>query len=240
LKVREIPEIEKPLYKLRYSGAESLSNHELLLLLTGADDTESANAILKEYEGLSSLRSATLHELEKTPGIGSAAAGRILSAMELGKRIERTPPQNAVRFGSPEDIASLFMGDMRHLKNEHFRILMLNARGAMMRSIEISVGNLCGSIVDARDVFREAIKHGAASIVLVHNHPSGDPEPSEADIHVTKELMKCGEMIGIRIMDHIVIGDGEFKSFRRCKLMEAPGRAKNQITDKVRERELER
>jgi DNA repair protein RadC len=128
-------------------------------------------------------------------------------------------PANRIRLTSPEDTAALFMEEMRYAKNEVFRILMLNVRGEIAGKETVSLGSICSSIVDAREVFRPAVRRGAASIMLVHNHPSGDPSPSPQDIEVTKALESAGDILGIKVVDHLIIGDGCFMSFRRSGLM---------------------
>jgi DNA repair protein RadC len=225
LKMMEMPQTERPRERLITQGSAALSNQELLALLVGSGrQGESAMAIAARVLGLDGsglrfLAAATPEELSRIPGIGDAIACRIAASAELGRRLAMTGNVGRIRCTAPEDIAALFMEDMRYEAKEVFKILLMNSRGEVMGKELISVGNITGSIVDARDVFRPAIKRGAASIVLVHNHPSGDPSPSGADISATEKMVRAGEVLGVRVTDHIIIGDGRFVSFRRKKLI---------------------
>jgi DNA repair protein RadC len=225
LKMMEIPECERPRERLIAQGSAALSNQELLALLVGSGRRgESAMALAARVLGLDGsglrfLAVATPEELSRISGIGDAIACRIAAATELGRRLAMTGAGGRIRCTAPEDIAALFMEDLRYETKEVFKILLLNTRGESMGKELISVGNITSSIVDARDVFKPAIRRGAASIVLVHNHPSGDPSPSPADISATEEMVQAGEILGVRVIDHIIIGDGRFISFRRKKLI---------------------
>jgi DNA repair protein RadC len=225
LKIMEMPETERPRERLIAQGSGALSNQELLALLVGSGrQGESAMALAARVLGLDGsglrfLAAATPEELSRIPGIGDAISCRIAAATELGRRLAMATAAGRIRCTAPEDIAALFMEDLRYETKEVFKILLLNSRGEVMGKELISVGNITGSIVDARDVYKPAIKRGAASIVLVHNHPSGDPTPSAADISATEKMVQAGDVLGIRVMDHIIIGDGRFVSFRRKKLM---------------------
>jgi DNA repair protein RadC len=221
----ELPISERPREKLYIRGAEALSNQELLAILIGNGiKGESAMALAlrilgRTEEGVRSLMSAKPEEFAEVPGVGMAKACRLSAAVELAKRMSGGDQTYRRKFDGPDDIASLFIEDMRYLKNEVFKTLLLNVHGEMTGCELVSVGSISASIVDAREVFRPAIKRGAANIVLVHNHPSGDPEPSQADIDVTKGIMKAGDTLGVKVLDHLIIGDGCFFSFRREKLM---------------------
>jgi DNA repair protein RadC len=170
-------------------------------------------------EGIVWLRTASPEELSRIAGIGAAIACRISAAAELGKRMSESRVAHRIRFNSPDDIASLFMEDLRYERNERFKVLLFNVRGEVMGCELVSLGAISSSIVDAREVFRPAVRRGAASVVLVHNHPSGDPSPSPEDIEVTEELVKAGDVLGVQVLDHLIIGNGRFMSFRREDLM---------------------
>jgi len=178
-----------------------------------------SRVLARTDEGIAWIQTASAEELSRIGGIGEAVSCRILAAAELGKRLSAGGQASRVRLTSPEDTASLFMEEMRYSKNEVFRILLLNVRGEMTGKETVSLGSICSSVVDAREVFRPAVRRGAASIVLVHNHPSGNPEPSPQDIEVTKGLVGAGEILGINVIDHLIIGDGCFVSFRQNGLM---------------------
>jgi DNA repair protein RadC len=224
-RIKELPRSERPRERLIALGAGALSNQELLALLIGSGvKGASAMALASRVlgyaeEGIVWLQTASTEELSRIMGIGDATACRISAAAELGKRMSESKTAQHIRFNSPDDIASFFMEDLRYAKNELFKILLLNVRGEMMGREVVSVGSINASIVDAREVFRPAVRRGAASIVLVHNHPSGDPAPSPQDIEVTNGLIEAGDVLGIRVLDHLIIGDGCFVSFRRDSLM---------------------
>jgi DNA repair protein RadC len=170
-------------------------------------------------DGINNLPECTVEDLACISGIGVAKACRITAAVELGKRLATNPKEKRVRVNSPRQVAELFMEDMRRLKQECFRVLMLNVKNEIMAIEEVSVGNINSSIADPREVFRPAIRRGSASVILAHNHPSGNPDPSDSDINSTKRLAAAGELLGIKVMDHIVIGDGTFVSMRQDKLL---------------------
>jgi DNA repair protein RadC len=223
--IKELPEAERPREKLRAQGSGSLSNTELLAILIGNGSGEDsamdlASKILTLNEnGIFYLSTASTEELACIAGIGEAKACRIAAAAELGRRISRGSGSAKTRFGAPEEIAALFMEDMRRETRELFQILLLNVRGEMMGKELVSVGNIQGAIVDPRDVFKPAIRRGAASIILVHNHPSGNPEPSGADIEATRRIVDAGKLLDVKVLDHLIIGDGIFTSLKRIKLM---------------------
>ncbi|MDR0357818.1 MAG: DNA repair protein RadC [Clostridiales Family XIII bacterium] len=222
--IKEMPKAERPREKLFAQGSAELSNTELLAILIGSGGKGvSAMALAEKVlaldeRGMPFLSVAAPEELSNVPGIGVACACRIAAAVEIGKRLSRNRREK-VRFGTPEDIAALFMESMRHETKEVFRILLLNAGNEMMGSELISIGNITGSIVDPRDVFKPAVKRGAASIVLVHNHPSGNPHPSDADISVTERIVEAGKILDVKVLDHLIIGDGDFISLKREQLM---------------------
>ena len=223
--IKELPFGERPRERMLKHGAGMLSNTELLAILIGTGTkNESAMSlaeriISKEEEGLHFLGSAVPQDLSVIPGVGEAKSCKIAAAIELGKRLSSGPKAKRSHVSSPEDIASLFMEKMRYLKKESFMVLLLNTKNEVMSTEDISTGNINSSIVDPREVFNPAIRKSAAAIALAHNHPSGNPEPSDMDIKVTKKLTKAGELLDIKVIDHIVIGDGTFVSFKRKKLM---------------------
>jgi DNA repair protein RadC len=199
-------------------ATEKTSNVELLTELVG--DARIAHTILcREDNALDYLADCTEEELAQLPGIGIAKARRLTAAVEIGKRVASRPKSNRVHIYSPSDIADIFMPDMRGLKQECFRVLLLNVKNEIMAIEEVSVGNINSSVADPREVFRPAIRRGSASVILAHNHPSGNPEPSGADIEATKRLIDAGDILGVKVIDHIVIGDGTFVSMRQDKLI---------------------
>jgi DNA repair protein RadC len=210
-----MPREERPVSKLMYFGASSLSNAELLSIVTGAKDYETPARMLCEMDGLGYMASCPAEELAAIDGVTPLMAARAAASAELGKRMSTPQEKTAKRDWMPEDLAEMFMAEMKHLKQEHVKVAMFNIRSELISVAEISIGSIANAIIEPRDVFREAIKRGAASIVLIHNHPSGHPEPSGSDMVVHKQIAECGRILGIRLVDFIIIGDGEFRSFRR-------------------------
>jgi DNA repair protein RadC len=209
LMIRDFPQDERPRERFVQNGPESLSNHELIaiLLRTGTKDEsvlQLSNRLLTNFEGLRLLKSATLEEMTEIKGIGQAKAIQILAAVEIGRRIANLNYTDRYVIRSPEDGANYVMNDMRFLSQEHFVCLYLNTKNQVLHKQTIFIGSLNASIVHPREVFREALKRSAASIICLHNHPSGDPAPSREDIEVTKRLVECGKMIGIDVLDHCV------------------------------------
>ncbi|WP_174520320.1 RadC family protein [Neobacillus fumarioli] len=217
--IRDFPLDERPRERFIHHGPQSLSNHELIaiLLRTGTKDEsvlQLANRLLSHFEGLRQLKNATLEEITEIKGIGSAKAIQILAAVEIGRRIANSTFNDRYVIRSPEDGAKYVMNDMRFLPQEHFVCLYLNTKNQVIHKQAVFIGSLNASIVHPREVYREALKRSAASIIAVHNHPSGDPTPSREDIEVTKRLAECGKIIGIDLLDHLIIGDNKFVSLK--------------------------
>ncbi|MDR1245779.1 MAG: DNA repair protein RadC [Clostridiales Family XIII bacterium] len=223
--IKEMPELERPREKMRLLGAGKLSNSELLAVLLGTGTrAQSATALAGRIlsmtpDGIAYLSECTLEELARVSGVGDAKACRIAAAVELGRRLATNPKDKRIRIASPQEVAELFIEAMRHLKQECFRVLLLNIKNEIMAIEEVSIGNINSSVADPREVFRPAVRRGSASVILAHNHPSGNPEPSDADIEATKRLALAGELLGIKVIDHIVIGDGNYVSMRQDNLI---------------------
>lgn len=217
--IQDVPKGDRPRERLLKYGASHVSNQELLaiLLVSGTRDEsvlDLANRVLMHYEGLHLLKEATIEELTAIKGIGDAKGVQILAAIELGKRMNEYRPQERYFIRSPEDGANFVMEEMRSLTQEHFVVLFLNTKNQVIHRQTIFIGSLNASIVHPREVFREAVRRSAASIICAHNHPSGDPTPSQEDIHVTKRLVDSGKMMGIELLDHLIIGDRKFISLK--------------------------
>ncbi|MBS4199813.1 DNA repair protein RadC [Bacillus sp. FJAT-49732] len=217
--IRDFPIDQRPRERLINNGAESLSNHELLaILLRTGTKSESviqlSNRLLTQFGGLMWLKDAVLEEMTNLKGIGQAKAVQIAAAVELGRRISNLSYDERYVIRSPEDGANYVMNDMRFLTQEHFVALYLNTKNQVIHRQTIFIGSLNASIVHPREVFKEAIRRSAASIICLHNHPSGDPSPSREDIEVTKRLVECGKMIGIELLDHLIIGDKKYVSMK--------------------------
>lgn len=217
--IRDVVREEQPRERLLLEGAGSLSNRELLavLLRTGSKEEtvlKLSDKILHQFDGLRMLKDATLEELISIHGIGISKASQLMAAFELGRRMVRLEYQNRYSIRSPEDCAKYMMEEMRFLQQEHFVCLYLNTKNQVIHRQTIFIGSLNTSIVHPREVFTEAFRRAAASIICLHNHPSGDPTPSREDIAVTKRLVECGQIIGIEVLDHIIIGDHKFVSLK--------------------------
>jgi DNA repair protein RadC len=200
-------------------GADALSVSELLAITikTGGGEKNAvqvADGLLAQFGNLRGLSHATIEELAGVYGVGPAKAVQIKAAIELGRRLVAASPEERTKIRSPRDVFNLLGPMLREEKREHFMALLLDARNGVLRTRTISVGDLASSIVHPREVFAEAIRHSAASIIIAHNHPSGDPTPSTEDIAVTTRLAEAGELLGIEVLDHIVLGEVTFTSMK--------------------------
>lgn len=218
-KIMDLPQNERPREKLLRYGAETLSNNELLaiILRTGSKQENIINLcgrIISECGGLNGLLNSSAEEFTKIKGIGSAKATQLLAIIEISKRLRSFKSGEDYKITSPKDIAQYLMEEMRYLKKEYLKLIMLNTKNVIISIKDISIGNLNSSIVHPREVFYEAIKKCSASVVICHNHPSGDPTPSKEDINITTRLKECGKLLGIEVLDHIIIGNGTYVSLK--------------------------
>lgn len=217
--LRDVPNEDRPRERMRQFGAHALSNAELLaiLLRTGTVSESAiglAHRVLQASDGLRNLVDMSFEQLTSIKGIGPAKALQVQAGIELGRRLSRARLGEAIAIRSPEDVSELMMEELRYLQKEHFVCLFLNTKNQVIGQETLSMGSLNASIVHPREVFRSAIKRSSAAIICVHNHPSGDPTPSAEDINVTKRLMEAGNIIGIDILDHIIIGDQKYVSLK--------------------------
>lgn len=218
--IKEMPAEERPMEKMAEGGIKSLTNPELLAILIGSGTKNKSAVRLAEEilaidrEGIRYLAEVTTDELEKINGVKSVKAGRIVAAIELGQRVSKYYGRNRNYITSTEDVVTTFMEQMRYLKKEYFNCLMLNSKGVIIAEENISIGDLSSSIVHPREAFLGAVRKSAAAVIFIHNHPSGDPEPSPEDIRTTKRLSEAGRILGIRVLDHVIIGDGVYSSFK--------------------------
>ncbi|PLT32398.1 DNA repair protein RadC [Bacillus sp. V5-8f] len=217
--IRDFPKEERPRERFLQDGPKSLSTQELLALLlrTGTKDEsviQLANRLIRAFEGLRLLKDASIEEITAIKGIGEAKAIQILASVELGRRISSLSYNDRYVIRSPEDCANYCMDEMRFLSQEHFVCIYLNTKNQVLHKQTIFIGSLNASIVHPREVFKEAFRRSAASIICLHNHPSGDPTPSREDIEVTKRLAECGKIIGIDLLDHVIIGEQKYVSLK--------------------------
>lgn len=221
-RIKDIPHDERPRERLIKFGPESLSNAELLaiLLRTGTKDSSAINLAqnIISKNGLDFLSNCTIEELSSIKGVGLAKAAQIKAAIELGKRLRGLRNSNKIKITSPRDVFNLIGEDMRYLKKEFLRVVFLNTKNIVIDIKDISIGSLNSSIVHPREVYNEAIRRSSSSIIICHNHPSGDPEPSMEDINITKRLFEVGKIVGIELLDHIIIGDGCYISLKEKNL----------------------
>jgi len=220
MRVKDLPDAEQPLFKLKFFGTDVLTNTELVQLMTGVNDLETASNVLSINGDMFSLHKAELEELESINGIGEISAGRILAALEFGRRAATVTPTRTKHIFTADDVYKMFAPDALTQHQEVVSALLLNAKYEVISKEFISKGGIVAAHVEPRDVFRPAVKRGATGVILVHNHPSGDPTPSEDDIYSTKRISQCGDLIGIKLIDHIVVGHGRFSSMRDMHFME--------------------
>ena len=218
LMIKDWPKDDQPLQKLVQSGTTGLSDAELvaILLRTGHRPTDQtaldiARRLIMQYGGLHHLAGRETSELCRVTGITQTKATHLLTAIELGKRVN-TPVMERIAFGSSSDVAEYYLPRLRDRKQEVFKVVLLDARNKLIKEVTVSEGSLTASIVHPREVFKPAIIESAAAVIFVHNHPSGDPVPSNDDLKITAQLVEAGRLLDIRVLDHIIIGNQTFTS----------------------------
>lgn len=219
--MKEIYKEERPYEKCREYGAEVLSNPELLAVLLrtgtkGKSALDLARIILGPEcgeSGILNIHSLSFEKLKAIKGIGTVKAVQILCLSELTKRLAKASAKEGLHMNLPSTIANYYMEEMRHLKNEHMKLLMLNTKSRLIGETDISKGTVNASLISPRELFIEALEKHAVGIILIHNHPSGDPTPSRNDVLLTKRVKEAGDMIGIELLDHIIIGNNCYISF---------------------------
>lgn len=225
-KIKNLPLEARPDERLEMYGAESLSDAELLAIIIrtgfqGSNSVRLAESILKcsGNKGLTGLCQVSIEELMQLRGIGFVKAVQIKAVSELTRRIAKRTAKEKIVMDCPGSVASYFMEDLRHKDKECFMLLSLDGKGALIKESVISVGTVNLSLASPREVFMEALKQKAVSIILLHNHPSGDPSPSQNDIQVTRKMRQAGELLGVTLVDHIIIGDNTYVSLNEENLM---------------------
>jgi DNA repair protein RadC len=217
--IRDIPRGERPRERLREHGPAYLSNAELIaiLLRTGLMGENVLNLsvrLLSHFQGLSGLGRASFTELCALKGVSEAKACQILAALELGKRLVSLHPEDRAIIQRPEDVANLLVAEMGPLEQEHTQVLLLDSKNQVTGVSEIYIGNVNSSVVRAAEVFKPAIRDNAVAIIVVHNHPSGDPTPSPEDVTITEQLKESGELLGIELLDHIILAGQRHTSLK--------------------------
>jgi DNA repair protein RadC len=217
--IRDIPTGERPRERLRDRGADSLSNSELLAILlrtgTRAESAlDMATKLLARYQGLEGLAKASFQELAQSHGVGEAKAAQLLAALELAKRLTRLEGPERLTIRSPKDVFDLLKAEMSLLDQEHFKVVVLNTKNQVMATPTVFVGSVNATTVRVAEVFREAVRQNCPAMIVVHNHPSGDPAPSPEDVSVTRELVAAGKALDVEVLDHVVIGRQGFVSLK--------------------------
>jgi len=221
--VREWPEFERPRERLLKKGAESLSDAQLLaiILRTGSSKKtviDTAMELISRFGGLKGIEEASTKELKSFKGLGNAKIAQIKAAFELGRRVLSHTFQKQI-FNSASIVYNYFFPILNGLKKEVFIALLLDTKLKLIRHVKVSEGILNQSLIHPREVFKEAVKESAFAIILIHNHPSGDPTPSEQDIEITKKLKKASEILEISLLDHVIIGNGKYFSMKENKII---------------------
>ncbi len=222
--VHDLPKPERPRERLKQFGPEALSAQELLALIIGRGVSKKsvmtiAQELVIKFGNIKAISEATIEELSQIKGIGFAKAVQIKACFELGKRKDLEPELKDFDIKDPQSVVKAIRASIKDKAKEHFKLILLNARNKILGVSTISIGSLNASIVHPREVFKDAIVHNAYSVVLAHNHPSGDPEPSEDDLTMTKRLTEAGKILGIEVIDHIIITQTGFFSFKEKGLL---------------------
>jgi len=225
LKIKDMPQHERPKEKLLTYGAESLSNSELLAIILrtgtqGENVLQLSSRLLSELEGLDGILNSSINDIISIKGIKGGKASQILALSELFKRFRTLKAiKNDIKITSPKELADLLMGEMNDLTQEVLKVILLNTKNVIIGTKDVFKGSLNTSVVHPREIFKQAINKNSASIIICHNHPSGDPTPSKEDVNITLRIKECGNIIGIQLIDHIIIGNNKFVSLKERGLI---------------------
>ena len=217
--IKDWPEVERPRERLLREGASSLSAAQLLAIILrtggkGRSALDLAIEVLDTFGDLTKIEVASLIEFKSVKGMGTAKIAQLKAAFELGRRLAEEPFMRGPVFSSGQDVYAYFHGRFKNLKKEVFCCVLLDAKNRILKDCRVSEGTLTNSLIHPREAFKDAIRESAASVIFVHNHPSGDPSPSREDILVTERLVSAGEVIGIRVLDHVITGDEKYTSMK--------------------------
>ena len=214
LTIKELPNSEQPVNRLHFYGPAALSTAELLAILLGnAHQLQDASALLAAFDGLTGVARAPVVELQQQPGVGATTAARIKAAFELGRRL-LVSHDDKVQIRSPADAANLVMGEMSLLEQEHLRTILLDTKNHVLAIPTIYIGSVNTTMIRVSELFREAIRRNCPAIIMLHNHPSGDPTPSPEDVMVTKQAVEAGKLLDIELLDSLVIGANRYVSMK--------------------------
>jgi len=219
LRIDELPAGERPRERLKESGPGSLSNSELLAIILGTGTAAEnvlglATRVLTRFGGLAGLARASFGELCTERGVGKAKAAQVKAALELGRRLSSTQPEGRAVVRSPQDVANLLKAEMGFLDQEQLRVVLLTSRNQVVSIYEVYKGNVNTSMIRPSELFREAVRENCPAIIVVHNHPSGDPDPSPEDIAVTEQIVAAGRVLDIDVLDHMIIGGQRYVSLK--------------------------
>ncbi len=221
--IRDFPTNERPRERMRQYGASHLSNPELMAILLrtglkGENVLAVATRLLAQFDGMSGLSRITFDDLCAQKGISEAKACQLLAGIELGRRVASLTPEDRPVMGRPADIANLLIGEMTALDREHLKVVLLNTKNQVMGMEQLYSGSVNAALVRPAEVFASAVRRNFPAIAVVHNHPSGDPTPSNEDVQITKRLVEAGELLEVDLVDHVVIGQGRYVSMRERRL----------------------
>lgn len=219
LRIRELPAHEKPRERLRNHGASALSDAELLAIMLrvgveGANAVQLAQQLLAEFGGWAGLQRADFAEIARRRGMGEAKTAQLKAALEIGRRLLLTSREERFQIRSPADAAQLLMAEMSYLEQEHLRVLCLDTKNRIQKVHTVYIGSVNTSAVRIGEIFKEPIRLNSTSVIVAHNHPSGDPNPSPEDVLVTRQIVDAGKLLDIETLDHLVIGQGRYVSMR--------------------------
>jgi DNA repair protein RadC len=222
-KIADLPLTDRPRERLLRYGAAALSNAELLAVVlrvggVGQNAVRLAEVLLARFGGLPGLSRAGVGELTQVRGMGESKVAQIKAALEIGRRLLVAAPDERPQIRSPGDVANLLMLEMSWLEQEHLRVVLLDTRNRVLGVPNVYIGSLNTSVVRVGELFREAIRHNAAALIVAHNHPSGDPAPSPEDVAVTRQIVRAGRLLDIEVLDHLVIGRGRYISLKERNL----------------------
>lgn len=217
--IRDMPAEERPRERLSHHGPSFCTTAELLAILIRTGTTERSalglgEQLLSHFKGLRAVANASIEQLSEVKGVGEVKAIQIAAAIELGKRIAVLNEDEKPVIRSPQDVSNLLMPELRDAKKEHLKSLILSTKNQVLKIHTVSIGILDSSLVHPREVFRDAIVASAAAIIVAHNHPSGDPTPSAEDRRITQRLAEAGQILGIELLDHVILGDNQFVSLK--------------------------
>ncbi len=218
-RIADLHESDRPRERLASLGAQALTNAELIAILLrvgvqGENAVEVGQRLLNKFGGLSGLHRVPLSELTGQHGIGEAKAAQVKAAIELGRRLTLESPEERASINSPADAAALVQYEMSALEQEHLRVLLLDRRNRVMEIVEVYKGSVNSSQVRVGELFKDAVRANASAIIVVHNHPSGDPTPSPDDVAVTRAIVQAGKLLDVEVLDHLVIGQGKWVSLK--------------------------